>query len=61
MRIPEKFYQFRCPICGQWILDVYKEAGGFLFEFKCPTHREIVIWCGASQTDRAGAGCCGYR
>lgn len=47
--IPNIFYQIRCPVCGQRILDVYVEAGGCLFEFKCPTHRDIVIWYGASQ------------
>lgn len=50
VRVPKKFQQIRCPICGQWILDVYEEAGGFLFEFKCPTHRNVVRWCGASQS-----------
>jgi len=47
--IPSVFYQIRCPVCGQRILDVYDEVGGYLFEFKCPTHRDIVIWYGTSQ------------
>lgn len=52
VKIPQKFQQIRCPICEQWILDVYQEAGEFLVEFKCPTHRNIVSWCGTSRGQR---------
>ncbi len=47
--IPDVFYPIRCPVCGQRILDVYVEVGGCLLEFKCPTHRDIVIWYGPGQ------------
>lgn len=52
VRIPKIFYQIRCPLCGQRLLDVSVEVGDYLFEFKCPTHRDIVICYGASQDHR---------
>lgn len=55
--LPPEFTPIRCPVCGQWILDVYHEAGTFLLEFKCPTHKAIVSWSNASPGSRTENDC----
>lgn len=52
LQFPKDFREIRCPACGNRLLDTHQEDGRFVFEIKCPTDKNIIIWYGASNGRR---------